>query len=270
MARIRSVKPELWDDRKLARAVSRDGRLLYIALWNFADEHGRCNGDPEWLRGHIFPYDTDLSAASVAGLLDELAAARRVTRYVVAGDPYLFLPKLADHQRLEPGKSQSRLPAPDEDQSEAADNPPGKSARDSDPPGRESLLYVAGCRLQGAGSRGPREARIDPDTFGGFWAAYPTHVGKRTAEKAWTKALRRAKPGEIIAAARRFADDPNREPEFTAHPTTWLNRDGWHDDPPPPRSRGRPTPTENVIGWMTEGTEHVDETGDMQAIEGGL
>ena len=32
MARIRSVKPEYWDDRKLAKRTSRDARLLYIAL----------------------------------------------------------------------------------------------------------------------------------------------------------------------------------------------------------------------------------------------
>ena len=41
MARIRSVKPEFWTDRKLARCTSRDARLLYIALWNISDEHGR-------------------------------------------------------------------------------------------------------------------------------------------------------------------------------------------------------------------------------------
>ena len=38
MARIRSIKPEFWDDRKLAKRASRDARLLYIALWNLADE----------------------------------------------------------------------------------------------------------------------------------------------------------------------------------------------------------------------------------------
>ena len=116
MARIRSVKPEYWDDRKLAKRTSRDARLLYIALWNLADEHGRLNGDPQWIKGQVFSYDDDLDAGAVAKLLDELArpAVGAVMPYEVDGDPYLFLPKLAKHQRLEPDKVKSRLPEPPE------------------------------------------------------------------------------------------------------------------------------------------------------------
>jgi hypothetical protein len=33
----------------------------------------------------------------------------------------------------------------------------------------------------------------------------------------------------------RYRNDPNREPEFTAHPATWLNAGRWDDDPLPPR-----------------------------------
>jgi hypothetical protein len=109
MARIRSVKPELWLDRKLARLVSRDARLLYIGLWNYSDEHCRLHGDPAVVKGQVFPYDDDVD---VAALLDELVVSGRVRRYEVDDDPYLYLPKLAKHQRLEPGKSASRLPAP--------------------------------------------------------------------------------------------------------------------------------------------------------------
>ncbi len=57
MARIRSVKPEFWLDRRLARGVSRDARLLYIGLWNLSDEHGRVRGDARYLKGQLFAYD---------------------------------------------------------------------------------------------------------------------------------------------------------------------------------------------------------------------
>lgn len=112
MARIRSIKPEFWDDRKLARRTSRDARLLYIALWNMADEHGRLNGDPRWVRGQAFPYEEDLDDALLAGMLGELQDAEVVVAYEADGDPYLYLPKLAKHQRLEPGKVASKIPAP--------------------------------------------------------------------------------------------------------------------------------------------------------------
>lgn len=108
MARIRSVKPEFWLDRKLARGLSLAARLLYVGLWNYADEHGRLHGDPAVIKGEIFPYDD----VDVPALLVELAALGRVQPYEFEGDPYLFLPKLSKHQRLEPNKAKSRLPDP--------------------------------------------------------------------------------------------------------------------------------------------------------------
>lgn len=82
----------------------------------------------------------------------------------------------------------------------------------------------------------------EKESFDVFWSAYPRKVGKPKAEKAFRSALRRAPVTAIIAGAERYRDDPNRSDEFTAHPTTWLNRDGW-DDPPLPQRNGRPPRT---------------------------
>lgn len=71
--------------------------------------------------------------------------------------------------------------------------------------------------------------------FDAFWNAYPRKVAKRAAEAAWQKAIREASADEIVAGARRFANDPNRHPSFTPHPATWLNHGRWADDPLPAR-----------------------------------
>ncbi|MFC3986506.1 hypothetical protein [Streptosporangium jomthongense] len=199
MARIRSIKPEFWSDRSVAR-VSRDARLLYIAMWNQADEHGRLHGDTRWIKGHCFPYEDDLDLADVDRLLDELVSGRKAQRYVVAGDPYVFLPNLAKHQRLESLKVPSRLPPPPEPD----DDPPGhranksapgpdesapgsdihnwgkpdsgassqvnpvtqigaeKSAQGADESETNRALQVAGSRWQAAGSSDTREAESPP------------------------------------------------------------------------------------------------------------
>lgn len=165
MARIRSIKPEFWDDRKLAKRTSRDARLLYIALWNMADEHARLNGDPRWIRGQVFSYEEDLDDDAVAGMLAELASTGVVTAYEDDGDPYLYLPNLARHQRLEP-KVASKLPAPPPQASDQPEPPDpdqpasraDKSAPDADSSehdaDKKSLLYVAGSMEHGAGSMG--------------------------------------------------------------------------------------------------------------------
>lgn len=92
------------------------------------------------------------------------------------------------------------------------------------------------------GARTPVE--YSPD-FEVFWEVYPRRSGKRTAYAAFTKALDRRPLDEIMGGALRYASDPNREPRFTKHPATWLNADGWDDDPLPPRS-GRMSANEAV------------------------
>ena len=138
MARIRSIKPEYWDDRKLAKRASRDARLLYIALWNLADEWGRLNGDPQWIKGQVFSYDDDLNADAIGKLLEELEnpALGAVIAYEADGDPYLFLPKLAKHQRLEPEKVNNG-PQPAARAARLGDQPPRSGAA----PGRAGTSH---------------------------------------------------------------------------------------------------------------------------------
>lgn len=153
MARQRTIKPEFWADDQLAE-LSRDARFLYIGLWNLADEHGRARGDARYVKGQIFPYDDDLTAAAVDCLLDELAKARKVQRYRTDGGSYLFLPNLGKHQRLEPDKTPSKLPEPpDANQSE---NFPDKSAPSAE---ELSLSY---CSSLSFSSSSPGEIPGEP------------------------------------------------------------------------------------------------------------
>lgn len=72
------------------------------------------------------------------------------------------------------------------------------------------------------------------DRFEEFYAAYPRHVGRGQAERAWKKATTgkvAADPGAVIAAASAFtARRKGQDPTFTPHPATWLNGKRWLDD----------------------------------------
>ena len=91
----------------------------------------------------------------------------------------------------------------------------------------------------------PRPAASIDALFEEFYRIYPRHEGRRKARQAFERALKRAPFAEILQGALRYRNDPNRDPSFTAHPATWLNRDGWEDDPLPPRRAG-PTPIHPV------------------------
>jgi hypothetical protein len=112
------------------------------------------------VKGQLLPYDDDLDAKAIDVLLDEIAASKRAKRYQVKGRSYLFLPKLARHQRLDADKVPSRLPGPDEadpDPDESGSRP-DKSAPDPD---ELSLKHVACSREHVAGGRESARARGD-------------------------------------------------------------------------------------------------------------
>lgn len=71
-----------------------------------------------------------------------------------------------------------------------------------------------------------------------FWVLYPLRRDKRKAQIAWRNAIKRAATSAINAGATRYADDPNRLPQYTKYPEGWLNGDGWEDDPLPSHANG--------------------------------
>ena len=110
MARIRTIKPTLWQSEQLA-TVTRDARLLFIGLISHADDDGRLRGAPALIRSEVFPYDDDLTVDMIDVLLDALEAVRLVVRYAVDGQRYLVLPTFGSHQAISK-RTPSRLPAP--------------------------------------------------------------------------------------------------------------------------------------------------------------
>jgi hypothetical protein len=69
------------------------------------------------------------------------------------------------------------------------------------------------------------------DDFQAFYDAYPRHVGRRAAEKAYKAALSRSDAGAILAGAQRYAAAAKgKDAQFVAHPASWLNADRWLDE----------------------------------------
>jgi hypothetical protein len=66
--------------------------------------------------------------------------------------------------------------------------------------------------------------------FDAFWSMYPRKIGKRTAQAAYDRAIKRATETEILEALQQQVPSWT-DPQYIPHPTTWLNRDGWNDQP---------------------------------------
>lgn len=71
-----------------------------------------------------------------------------------------------------------------------------------------------------------------------FWPLCPRKVGKGQARKAYLTALKKTSHEEIVAGMRRYAVAVKEtEPEFIAHPSTWLNGERWSDEEPKPEKK---------------------------------
>lgn len=118
MPRIRTIKPEFWSSPGIEN-ISPWARLLFIAMWNWADDAGRGTCQLRELQAFAFPYDEDApEVATPAGFRRTLAEVRDqygVLFYKVGGRPFYAIPSWRRHQRNE-RSAKSRYPAPEEGQ----------------------------------------------------------------------------------------------------------------------------------------------------------
>lgn len=99
MARKRMIDPDFWIDEDLA-SCTRDARLLFIGLWNFADDEGKLQDSPVRIKAQVFPYDADMSTTYIDALLWELAIVGCIKRYTIDGKNYVWVPKFLKHQKI--------------------------------------------------------------------------------------------------------------------------------------------------------------------------
>lgn len=109
MARIRTIKPEFWDD-ELVGELPPLTRLVFIGCISHADDEGRMRGSAAFVRSQVFAYDFDTNVEAVEAALQQLHACGRITLYGGA-QRYLLVVNFRRHQRIQ-RPQHSALPAP--------------------------------------------------------------------------------------------------------------------------------------------------------------
>lgn len=237
--RIRSIKPEFWrsDDVNDMRI---EDRLLFVGLWSYVDDNGVGIDRHSDICADLFAHDLSVSPHDtlmrVHDGLKRLSDMGVIVRYSVGRKNFMEITNWEKHQRIN-RPSPGRYPRSSDQEAEIQD------------PLAESSLSNHESSLPGAGEQGNRGTgeqglntcspkASEHDRFEEFWNTYPRRVGKQKAKAKFTAACKRASADEVIDGAQRLAADPNLpESQFIPHPTTWLERDGWEDEPLPDRAR---------------------------------
>lgn len=112
MPRIRTVKPEFWED-EVVGLLPRDARLLFISTFNMADDEGLLRWTPAYIKASAFMYDDDLTLKHVEELMGMVTDAGLLFPYIggVARQQMAVVVNFRKHQRIN-RPQKSKLPPP--------------------------------------------------------------------------------------------------------------------------------------------------------------
>lgn len=110
MGRIRTIKPEILDDRAAAKLSDAAWRL-WVSAWVIADDEGLLPGDIEFLRARVFWGDIRRTFDECSRALAECSDAGVLHIYDVDGDRFVQICNFRKHQKIDK-PSPAKFPKP--------------------------------------------------------------------------------------------------------------------------------------------------------------
>ncbi len=107
MARNRMIKSEFWSSEQVLNC-SLEARLLFIGLWNFADDNGIYPASYIKLKAQVLPNDN--SKEDVISWINELIGNKLLLEYTVDNNKYWIVTGWNKHQKID--KPTYRYPKP--------------------------------------------------------------------------------------------------------------------------------------------------------------
>ena len=95
--RIRQIKPEFWQDPYTGQ-LPEAYQLAFLGLWSAADDWGRLNGDPVFLKSILFPWKPKFQ---MEACLNEFSEHGKLFRWEEKGYQYALIINFGRHQRFE-------------------------------------------------------------------------------------------------------------------------------------------------------------------------
>lgn len=227
MPRIRTIKPEFFEDEKLFDAEIEENlplRVAYAGLWTEADREGRFEYRARKLKKNVLPYD-DVDFSRV---LDALITRGFIVKYEVDGRVFCAIRSWHRHQVVNNRERESDIPEPPINQGVTPENDaqPTREPRDDD-----------ACHKERKGREGKGKEQIDA-LFEELKKIYPSRSPHQNPMKPAMESLKRKikagfPPEKILDGARRYAEQvktAKTSPEHVAQMVTFLNQERFNDE----------------------------------------
>ncbi len=193
--RIRSIHPEFWRSEDVA-ALDWRTRLVFIGLWSYVDDNGVGRDVERLIIADLFPLEEDPrdTLATVSGALATLSLGGQITRYSVAGKPFLHITAWDKWQRIDkPGKARYAPPTCTDAIPRETVATSSRDRRETPAPGEGEK----GRRGEGEMEKGrsqpllPDKSGDSHDHFDDFWDTYGKKSDRIGSQKLWDKALKK-------------------------------------------------------------------------------
>jgi uncharacterized phage protein (TIGR02220 family) len=108
------IKPEFWEDEKVG-LLSFGARLLFIGMWNLANDKGILRYNSAYLKSSVFIYD-NISIDEINKFMEELTKQKFVIEYKAGetNQTYAIIVNFLKHQKIDKPQP-SKLPEPSSD-----------------------------------------------------------------------------------------------------------------------------------------------------------
>lgn len=215
MARIRTIKPQFWENEELSE-VSESACLLAIALLNYSDDEGYFNANEKLVKAACFPI-RDIST-TIRRMFDELSNIG-----------YLEFSKDENNRiygRVVNFLKHQRIDRPQKSKISDLELVWFKNLQFDDNSTNIQRTFAVGIRNK---ERNKEEVKvIDDFDFDFFWNDYDKKIGLEKCKKKWISLKQEERDLIFLHIPKYKESQPDKQ--FRQNPETYLNNKSWNDE----------------------------------------
>ena len=242
MARRRMIKPEFFTDEKVI-SLPIPARLLFIGMWNHADDEGIFKDSPIQLKVQVFPADESIDLNVIKNYIDLMITQKLLIPGLNVDDGKLLkITKWHDHQTINrPTPSKYIFTPINEDSlnthTQLNDNSMSNHTQlieDSLPSKdkiKEDKLKEDKIKVKENSSMSKTDKLKEEFTFDKFISLYPRKIRQQMASNSFKKIAAKHLKAVFdgLDAWNKYWTDNAVDVEYIPYPSTWLNQKQWED-----------------------------------------
>jgi hypothetical protein len=185
----------------------------------------------------------------------------------VSGEVWALFSELHNLQNMHPDIVAAELKRSRDRESLREKRATKEMSREShDNPSKESTKENIYNNINPEGGCGGKPKTVSEE-FEAIWKLYPCKKSKGRAAKAFAR-WRKTVPLEVITAGVKRLLAENRDPNYWPYFASWLNDNGWLDEPAKPKADNVTTfKSSSGVKWLDVSTQYIEKWGRELALK---